>query len=646
MNSAIVRRTPSLRRNRFTPLPVTLALACAALTLAGCGSSSPATTTTTTTTTGNTVPGIGTIKVQVHGGQSPVIGSSVSIYAAGTGGYGTAATALNSTPFTTDSTGSFTLTGVNCTVGQQLYLYVSGGDGTGTGGGANSATGLMAVLGTCPATGSISATLPSVLVNEVTTVAAAYALAAYATDSTHIANSGASRALATQGMANAFANAGNMVSVATGAALATTPAGNGTVPQALIDSLANILAACVSTSSPSSTPCNTLLTTALASGTTGSKPADTATAAINIAHYPGKNVATLFPVGASGPFSPVLAKAPNDFTLGLVFTGGGIAAGGHDVRIDGSGNAWLTNGNALSEFSPLGVALSPSTGFTGGGLTSAYNMAFDLQGNVWVSNYPSAQISEFTSKGAPITSSTGITGGGLALTTGVAIDGNDNVWVADDTAAVTEITPTGGFVFGATGLGFNGTNLYQDVDVAIDSSQNVWIVDFAGSLTKLSNAGILLSPPGGYVATGQSGIEQVAIDNSQNVWVCGGFGPGVAKFSNAGALLSPSGGFMAGSNSGLFSIAVDGLGNVWVNDQGTSTNDVVELSNAGVQLSPTGTGYRGGNVTANASGIAVDGSGDVWVGGNANVTELIGVAAPVVTPLVEGVTTLSLGARP
>jgi hypothetical protein len=636
---------PDLRRVILAPLPVALALAASALTLSGCGTSAPAASTTTTTTTGNTTGGIGTIKVQVHGGLQPVVGSSVSIYAAGTGGYGTAANALTTTPFTTDSTGSFTLTGVNCTAGQQIYVYVSGGDGTGAGLGANSAIGLMAVLGACPSSGNISDKLPNAAINEVTTVAAAYALAAYATDSTHIANSGASRALATQGMANAFANAGNMVSVATGAALATTPGGNGTVPQGLINSLANILANCVSTNSPSSTPCNNLLTKALASGASGTKPTDTATAAINIAHYPGNAVATLFPVGAAGPFTPALATAPNDFTMGLVFTGGGLASGGHNLRIDGSGNAWLvSSNNTLNEFSPLGVALSPSTGFTGGGMVSPYGLAIDLQGNVWVSNYPSAPIAEFSSKGAPISPSTGYFGGGLALTTEVAIDGNGNVWVADDTAAVTELAPTGSFLSGANGYTFPGSNLSADIALAIDSSENVWVTDFGGSITKLSSSGALLSPPAGYAAPGQSGFSDSAIDNAQNIWVSGGYGGGVAKFSNAGAVLSPTGGFTLGSNSQLFAIAIDGLGNVWIADN--TGNSADELSNAGVQISPVGTGYKGGNVSSGSSGIAVDGSGDVWVGGKANVTELIGAAAPVVTPLVQGVISLSLGARP
>jgi hypothetical protein len=48
-------------------------------------------------------------------------------------------------------------------------------------------------------------------------------------------------------------------------------------------------------------------------------------------------------------------------------------------------------------------------------------------------------------------------------------------------------------------------------------------------------------------------------------------------------------------------------------------------------------------------GIAVDGSGNVWVASDDNVaplTEFVGVAAPVVTPLVDGELFQELGTRP
>jgi len=51
-------------------------------------------------------------------------------------------------------------------------------------------------------------------------------------------------------------------------------------------------------------------------------PADTLQAILNIAQNPGNNVGSVFNiVSGSGPFTPVLAAAPNDWTLALTFTG-------------------------------------------------------------------------------------------------------------------------------------------------------------------------------------------------------------------------------------------------------------------------------------------------------------------------------------
>jgi hypothetical protein len=86
----------------------------------------------------------------------------------------------------------------------------------------------MTVLGACPGNGNLFANLSPVTMNEVSTIAAAYAMAGFATDVTHVSSSGTP--LAQIGVANAFANAGNLVSLATGSALSITPSGNGTVP--------------------------------------------------------------------------------------------------------------------------------------------------------------------------------------------------------------------------------------------------------------------------------------------------------------------------------------------------------------------------------------------------------------------------------
>ena len=68
------------------------------------------------------------------------------------------------------------------------------------------------------------------------TVATAYAIAGYATGATHVSSSG--NTLAQIGIANAFAMVRNLETLSSGAALTTTLAGNGAVPQSEINTLA------------------------------------------------------------------------------------------------------------------------------------------------------------------------------------------------------------------------------------------------------------------------------------------------------------------------------------------------------------------------------------------------------------------------
>ena len=274
--------------------------------------------TLSTTANPSLQPGL-KLRGSVHGGQQAISGARVYLLAANTTGYGQPSLSLLDAASTgsgdsiggyvsTASDGSFTITGdYTCTANQQVYLYALGGD---PGAGNNSASGLLAVLGACPASGNFLTALPSIQVNEVTTIAAAYALSGYATDPTHVSSSGTP--LAQTDVANAFLNAANLASVVTGQALTINPAGNATVPQAEINTLANILASCVNSTGPATPPavanCDTLFLNAM-SGTTS--PTDTAAAAINIAHNPTANVANLYALpAAADPFSPALPAQP------------------------------------------------------------------------------------------------------------------------------------------------------------------------------------------------------------------------------------------------------------------------------------------------------------------------------------------------
>ena len=604
-------------------------------------------------TSGPPTPDAGAaIAGRVMGAQAPLVGAQLYLLAANTTGYGGAGIAASSSNAslsllsaaetgTSDSLGAYVATGSNggfslagdytCTSGQQLYLYILGG--------TNSAAGLMAAIGSCPA--SVSSAITAT-VNEVTTIAAAYAFAGFATDATHVSSSGT--ALAQVGIANAFANAANLASLSNGTALATTPAGNGTVPQAEINTLANILADCVDTSGPGSNGCQLLFTNAMSGGSSGTAAADTATAAINIAHNPGANVTTLYGLASTAVFAPKLSAQPNDFIIGLNFAGGGAVYPPYSVAIDGAGNVWFIGiYDSVFEYASLGVPLSPSTGYTGGGLSNSFSIAIDGSGNAWIANYYEATVSKLSSAGVALSPSAGYTGGGLDVPTSIAIDGSGNAWIANSNAAAVSKFSSTGTALSPT-AGYMGGGLDGPASIAIDGSGDAWTANFASAVgvtvSKISSAGTAISPSSGFTGGGLYSPRSIAIDSAGNAWIANedydrvGHTGSISKFSSAGTALSPPTGYTGGGLLNPVSIAIDGSGNVWTANLGS----VSEFSGAGAALSPSfGYGYAEGFFDSPQS-IAIDGSGNAWVAndGNYSVSELIGVAAPVITPICAG----------
>mgnify|MGYP000087721583 CR=1 FL=1 len=141
----------------------------------------------------------------VHGGQSPLAGSTVTLYVAGAGGSATTVASAR-----TDGSGAFSIA-ADCTAAPLtptalVYVTARGGD---AGAGDNGAIALESALGQCRS-------LPaSVNIDEVSTVASAYALSAFHGTS---GISGKS-----PGLDNAFATVASLVNVAAGGAAATLP---------------------------------------------------------------------------------------------------------------------------------------------------------------------------------------------------------------------------------------------------------------------------------------------------------------------------------------------------------------------------------------------------------------------------------------
>jgi sugar lactone lactonase YvrE len=629
------------------------------------------------------------IQGKVFSARGPVAGAHVYLMAASTGaltphasGYGNPSVSLlqaSSTGYS-DGVGAYVLTRADGTfvleyvqdgttandyscpsAETQVYLYALGGN---AGDGTNSALGLLAALGNCGGIGSTS----YFAVNELTTIATAYALAGFATGPASVSASGSAQAQA--GLANAFANAGNLVDPATGTVLTVTPAGNGSVPQQEIDSLANTLESCAGSvnrsesnaSTAISNSCETLFSYATADGTySGALPTDTAAAAINIAHHPASQAANLYALSGTGaPFQPSLSAAPNDFTLSLSFSGGGLAgtdgASPNTLAVDAQGDVWAVSDQAtvngqgyLTEFSPLGVAMGPAvtqgstqstapggaSGFAPAGLDSPVSVAVDADSaNVWIADEYGGVVRFHVADGSAASFT-----GGLSQPSDVALDAAGNAWVSNyGNDTLTQLNGVTGAVLGV----YSGNGLDGPYALAIGTGTGgkIWVVDAnSGQASCFNSSGSAVSGSP-FNIVGSYSAYTVAVDAGGGAWFPAY--PAVIDLTGAASNDPVANGYAISSYDE--GIAVDGAGNAWVTGSGSDT--VYEFNSQGTLISGAN-----GYVTmpdATPDAIAIDGSGDVWYNTSTDATlrELIGAAVPVVTPTAYAVAKGLLATRP
>jgi hypothetical protein len=586
----------------------------------------------------------------LHGGQQPVAGAHVYLFAANTTGYGNASVSLLNSANTghSDSVGAYVLSGSDgsfgiggdytCTPNTQVYLYALGGD---PGGGTNSRAAFMAVLGNCPSADNFATATPSLFVNEVTTVAAAYAMAGYATDAKHVSSSGT--ALAQVGIANAFANAGNLVNIATGNALTTTPAGNGTVPASTIYTVANILAACINSADQTGTnagqpspACNSLVTTATSLGNgNGTTAGDTATAAINIAHFPAYSVSTLYNIpNGNYVFSGGITSgtAPSDLSLAITFTGGGMS-NVRNLAVDASGNVWASDiGSRIVVLSPLGAISSGSNGYRGSSINGPLGMAFDTSGNCWFVNGQGSNstVGYVNSTGAPSSSTLSLSDFGDTLT----FDKSGNLWVPTSSSSsngtLTEIA--GGAVTHTYSIGGEPGN------AAVDAGNYLWdAVNGDGTVSKLTG-GSVVSPSPYTMSFNNSAVPSyIALDSSGDIWALGS-DDSLSAITSTGTAFSNAP--YSGSGLAGVELVLDGTNAIFTLDEAynfTTHNYAYTVSKhtySSGALTTVGTFTPAHISNFGAYSIAVDGSGNVWVAALSQVDEYIGMATPIVTPVV------------
>ncbi|MEV7598931.1 NHL repeat-containing protein [Kitasatospora sp. NPDC089797] len=379
---------------------------------------------------------------------------------------------------------------------------------------------------------------PELVVNERTTVATAYALARFTGPA---GVSGPS-----PGLPNAAAVAHNLADTGTGGVaplLAAPPNGALTSTLAEFNTLANLLAACVD--SPDGEACGRLLDLARRPG--HERPRDTLRAAVDIAHDPGHNAAALFALADTAVrYRPALPAAPDAWTVALRYDGNGHELDGPgNLAFDAQGNAWVSNnyrygpdptvpvcgGDTVLRFTPTGRD-APGAPYRGGGLYGAgFGVTVDPRGSAWVANFG------FQGRGCPVDPA--------PLERSVAQFAPDG----------TPLSPPGGW---------RGAGIRQPQGMAADRSGTVWVANCGtDSVARIPDGDAArareIATPALHKPFG------AAVDPAGRLWVTGNGSDSVQVLAPDGALERTVTG--AGLRRPL-AVATDSRGNAWVSNSG------------------------------------------------------------------------------
>ncbi|HEV2578013.1 MAG TPA: hypothetical protein VGU25_12455 [Acidobacteriaceae bacterium] len=647
-----------------------------ALLLTGCsGSFAPGPVTL------NKTP-IGTIQGKVHGGNFPVSGAQIYLFAAGQGGYGTSATSLLTSGASgvscsngavagacyvlTDSNGNFAVGGdYTCTEGQQVYMVAVGGNPGLSGTVNNTAIVQMAALGQCPASGSMAAQVPYLVINEVTTVAFAYSVGGFATTAYNVSSDVAGETA----LANAFANANNIVNLWYGQAATTTnwyggglasPNGNrnGVNPQSKIYALANILATCVNTSSASSSQCMSLFQAATT--TYGTQATDEANAIFNIVHNQANTstnptrVANIWNLTPTTPvFTPTLTTQPADWTMPVIYnsllsqpaTDGNnkIISGPFNIAFDSNGNAWIGDRvKGVVKVGPLGAA-------------NTYNYSFGMvkgvavspaDGTIWVSDYGNSIVDVLDTSGNITQTVTASIKNNGPILTSFALDPDGSGYLAYQ---ANEDTP-GIVLFDASSSTYTkvkyekGSTGFPDINtpgwIAVDNTGQSWLPSTGTAYT----ANLTVTLKNGtrtYKADESAGPQSytTASDSNSNVWITTNTGTAyLDEITNGSTTVTAS--YNGGGMNEPYKLVVDGANTIWIANAGANTVSAYSPTTSNWLAS---SGFSTGAVSGTgAIVIGVDGSGNVWTGNaDGSVTQLLGLATPTAMPFYGGATVIT-----
>jgi hypothetical protein len=490
------------------------------------------------------------------------------------------------------------------------------------------------------------------------------------------------------GLGHAFMNAASLANYVTGAANSQTAnitvgatTVNGSVPLAEINTLGDILQACVNGATGNSS-CVSLF--GFTPSISGVAPVNTLQSMINLARNPYPSAAAmnatsgLFSIVPSGgaAFQPQLTAQPPDWSLAIVYKNAVFSTSDYFIGMDANDTVYAGTNAASSKvvgLSAYGVA-TPSFAAAGTGTTTR-QIAPDALGNIWVAN-DGTLLTQYSASAGTITNTYTYTG----FVYGVAVDKANNVWVANEVATTPNVTELA-YPGYATNYTATVAGAFSPVAVFIDGNQNIWTADYftngnlASVLANLTPASTATYTISGTVITpitatfASSAIKPIGVvaDASGNAWfgmvgttnsptitgveeVIPGLTSSVITTLNPQSLVT--GTTLNASATGIPSI--DGAGTLYLSDNigaGSlgihvySTVSTTASSLTGGQVISPPSGYLGcylataatttcGSGTSSAvynpRETAVDSTGSVWadISTTGGLTQLIGLAAP------------------
>ncbi len=432
---------------------------------------------------------------------------------------------------------------------------------------------------------------PRLRINEMTTVASAYAMAQFF-DGKRISG----KPLPLRVAASMFRNLTAPESGSVSGVLRSSPNADETNARRLMATLSNILAGCVRKGASGN--CASLF--AATGGST-----TTLEAIINIARNPTSNVREIFALGRrETPFQPALLAsqgpdAPNHLMRLDAFTvavkvnrtsaGNGRETcpfgGPGNLVFDDKGHAWITNNvvqgttgsaNCFAVLKPDGTPAdgkngTPKSPLSGGGvLGQGFGIGRDPSGNIWAGNFgwggvnPNGSVSKFSPDGKALSPKAGYVST-LNRVQGTTSDQDGNIWMASYYGDAVHVFPRGRPFTNYPSYADSNTKPFH---IVVDDAGAAY-VSYTGTsnLSKLTYSG---SGPQ-KVFTRSLGTDSnpkgIGLDTEGNVWATAGAESKIYAYDTDGNLI---GAFSGGGITGPWGLSVDSHDNVWVANFGPS----------------------------------------------------------------------------